>query len=335
MAELNGIQTLWHELRDGGIKLEVLFAPAAVGISGGEQRPPLLFVHGAFHGAWCWTNFLKFFSAWGHDCYAVSLRGHGGSGEGPPLVNSPGVAGTLASHAADLADLIAALPRAPVLVAHSLGALIAAKYVSSLEENARPPLAGLIVLGGAPPGGNTRTVRRLLLRAPLRMARVAWALATKGFRTSPASCRVLFFSNEAPEETVQHAMKQLAAGGSLALVDSRDRGPANVLPHAPPSPAGWPGLPPERVLVGLGRQDVLVDEAAAQETAAFYGLTTAPVAWHAAHDCQLDAGWEEVARALRQWLATLTAAAGARFDGGTPPKETFSLPQREQHSVRD
>jgi pimeloyl-ACP methyl ester carboxylesterase len=46
-----------------------------------SDRPtPLLFVHGAWHGAWCWDEyFLDFFAGRGYRALAVSLRGHGNS----------------------------------------------------------------------------------------------------------------------------------------------------------------------------------------------------------------------------------------------------------------
>lgn len=46
-----------------------------------ENRPaPLLFVHGAWHGAWCWEKyFLPYFASHGYTAHALSLRGHGGS----------------------------------------------------------------------------------------------------------------------------------------------------------------------------------------------------------------------------------------------------------------
>jgi pimeloyl-ACP methyl ester carboxylesterase len=40
---------------------------------------PLFFVHGGMGGAWVWLEYLQFFAARGVPCYAVSLRGHGGS----------------------------------------------------------------------------------------------------------------------------------------------------------------------------------------------------------------------------------------------------------------
>lgn len=46
-----------------------------------SARPtPLLFVHGAWHAAWCWAEyFLDYFAAHGYESSALSLRGHGGS----------------------------------------------------------------------------------------------------------------------------------------------------------------------------------------------------------------------------------------------------------------
>ncbi len=40
---------------------------------------PLLFVHGGWHGAWCWSNFLNYFADAGYRAVALSLRGHGAS----------------------------------------------------------------------------------------------------------------------------------------------------------------------------------------------------------------------------------------------------------------
>jgi pimeloyl-ACP methyl ester carboxylesterase len=46
---------------------------------------PLLFVHGGWHGAWCWDDhFLDFFADAGYRAVAVSLRGHGTSPTAKP-----------------------------------------------------------------------------------------------------------------------------------------------------------------------------------------------------------------------------------------------------------
>src|SRR3954471_5882036 len=43
------------------------------------RKKALLFQHGGFGCASVWLPFLVFFSQQGYPCYAVSLRGHGGS----------------------------------------------------------------------------------------------------------------------------------------------------------------------------------------------------------------------------------------------------------------
>ena len=55
--------------------------------SAGPAHPvPLLFVHGAWHAAWCWDeHFLDFFAGKGYRALALSLRGHGNSPSDKPL----------------------------------------------------------------------------------------------------------------------------------------------------------------------------------------------------------------------------------------------------------
>jgi pimeloyl-ACP methyl ester carboxylesterase len=59
----------------GAPALELVHAPGRVDAG----RPPLLFVHGLGHGAWCWHNWLEAAAAAGHQAHALSFRGHGGS----------------------------------------------------------------------------------------------------------------------------------------------------------------------------------------------------------------------------------------------------------------
>lgn len=67
---------------------------------------------------------MPFFAAAGYDCYALSLRGQGGSDKKRPSGEQLKVSGDLDSLADDLASVVAALPAPPVLVAHSFGALV-------------------------------------------------------------------------------------------------------------------------------------------------------------------------------------------------------------------
>ena len=88
---------------------------------GASRRPPLLFVHGAFAGAWCWDEyFLPWFSARGYAAHAVSLRGHGGSAARGPLW----IASSLDDYVADTVAAAAQLDAPPVLIGHSMGAIV-------------------------------------------------------------------------------------------------------------------------------------------------------------------------------------------------------------------
>jgi pimeloyl-ACP methyl ester carboxylesterase len=103
------------------IQLEML---AAVPAGAAGLRPALLFVHGLGHDAACWRNWMRAASADGHAAYAISLRGHGGSG------------GSLRS--ARLTDYVEDVLRAVevvdadelVLVGHSLGGLVVQRVLA-------------------------------------------------------------------------------------------------------------------------------------------------------------------------------------------------------------
>lgn len=56
-------------------ELEVFYSQAK-----NEYKGCILCVPGICHGAWCFENFLAFFPDNGYDCYALSFRGHAGSG---------------------------------------------------------------------------------------------------------------------------------------------------------------------------------------------------------------------------------------------------------------
>ena len=77
--------------------------------AGESDRPPLLFVHGAGHGAWCWAeHFLDFFAEHGFDSYALSLRDHGESGGRERLRWT-----SIADYVSDVEQVAAGLPRDP------------------------------------------------------------------------------------------------------------------------------------------------------------------------------------------------------------------------------
>ena len=115
-----------------------LFLGRAAQASAG--RPVLLFVHGAFHGAWCFTAYLRFFDRQGVPSAALDLRGHGGLAQGPDFHQQGAVA-----MASDVMDACARLPGPAVPVGHSAGGLFVAMAA------AQSPVAGFGLLAPSPP----------------------------------------------------------------------------------------------------------------------------------------------------------------------------------------
>src|SRR5882757_8649207 len=89
------------------------------------HRTPILFLHGAWHGAWCWEdNFLPYFAQQGFAAHAMSLRAHGLS-DGRPHLRWISVD----DYVTDLVQVVKALPQTPIIVAHALGAYVLQKYL--------------------------------------------------------------------------------------------------------------------------------------------------------------------------------------------------------------
>lgn len=106
------------------------------------EGTPVVMIHGASAGAWCWEQWAPRFAAAGLDGYALNLRGHPPS---PPEPNLGSV--TLADYAADVEGVLEGLDRPPVLIGHSMGGAIAQLVA------ARRDVAGLVLVCPAPLGG--------------------------------------------------------------------------------------------------------------------------------------------------------------------------------------
>src|SRR3954471_624099 len=144
-------------------RVKARMLPGAPGLEFVEAEPdfappgaPVLFVHGAFAGAWMWREvFMPFFARRGRACAAVSLRGHGAS-EGRAGLR----AARLSDYRDDLQRAFAALPEPPVVVAHSLGGLLAQQLIGREEMRA------LALLASLPPEGLWLESPRLAITDP-------------------------------------------------------------------------------------------------------------------------------------------------------------------------
>jgi len=95
----------------------------------GQKKGSILFAHGVCHDAWCWHNYLEYFSALGYDCYALSLRGHGQS-EGREHLDQWG----LSDYTTDVVEVIKSIGEKPLVVGHSMGGAITQKLIGEHES---------------------------------------------------------------------------------------------------------------------------------------------------------------------------------------------------------
>lgn len=238
--------------------------------------PPLLFVHGAFHGAWCWAeHFMPWFAARGFDCYAVSYREHGGSPRSQRFREW-----RLRDYVADVRHAAAQIGAPPILIGHSLGGTIAQKLAA---EGGFP---GKVLLAPSPIGGSNRAALRMLRSHPGAMVR---GFAGGDLTAALPAFLTFFLSPDATEAE----RERLAArcDGQTSLRAAND---AFYLDPPKPRPLDIP------VLVASGEGDWSIPRYKNERLARAYGgdHITVPTA----HDIMCDARWEDAAGAVAGWL---------------------------------
>jgi pimeloyl-ACP methyl ester carboxylesterase len=110
------------------------------------KSPTLLFVSGAFHGSWCWSNFISYFESSGIRCQALEYR---------DIDNKS----SLDCYLSQLHEAISALD-APIVIAHSMGAYVVARYAEKYSLNK------VILLAPMPFNGWMGSLLRFAVRWP-------------------------------------------------------------------------------------------------------------------------------------------------------------------------
>ena len=272
--------------QNAGVRRRVLpadgSAPALelyeVGKSNGDGKAPVLCLHGAFGGAWMWSEFfLPTLARLGRPAAALSLRGHGGSDGREAL---PGA--TLADYTADVLRAFDALAEPPIVVAHSLGALLVQRLLG------RRPMRALILLAPLPPEGMALTTPRLMLTAPELWREVLDVIL--GGRISLSHIRDTLFSNGFAPADVDRYLSLMVPECQSVLLECHL--PLAVLP------AFLIGVP---TLVVAGSKDPLVPPDAALRTALYHGADHRLLEG-AGHLMQLESAAEDIAGNVVKWM---------------------------------
>lgn len=108
------------------------------------MRADIVMIHGMWAGAWVWSDYLPVLEGRGYRCLTPTLRGH----DVPPLQPPASLGRTsLRDYAYDLQGEIEKLNQPPVLLAHSMGGMLAQML------GARGLARALVLLSPMPPQG--------------------------------------------------------------------------------------------------------------------------------------------------------------------------------------
>jgi non-heme chloroperoxidase len=246
-------------------------------------QTPLVFVHGAFVGGWCWDcYFLDWFADQGFEVYAPSLRGHAGS---DGHLNSSGVM----DYVADLASVIAQLAVPPVIIGHSMGGLVTQRY---LEDHSA---AAAVLMASVPLTGLTDSSLRLATGDPALFTQMA-LMQVVPQAVDVAVARRAIFSDQIPDEELARYAGRVQSESQRAIWDMT----VGALPRP------WRVTEVPMFVLGAA-DDRLFSPAEVRRTAEAYN---APVHIEPgmAHAMMLEPGWAGIANRIHEWLLGLDLA---------------------------
>ena len=241
---------------------------------------PLLFVHGAFHGAWCWDDhFLDYFAERGYRALALDLRGHGASPSPAPINEC-----SVLDYVADVNTVAGGLPVRPVVIGHSMGGFVVQKYLAVHDAPAA------VLVASAPPTGIARATVRVACRHWRDSLRTRSVSRPLDFFAAEGVSRSTIYHGATPDEIVTACTTRL--GPESARVLYRDL----LYRHL-----ARPKQVATEVLVLGAELDGFFTPREVAATARAY--RTEPVMFPAmGHNMMLEHGWDAVAAHIDQWL---------------------------------
>jgi pimeloyl-ACP methyl ester carboxylesterase len=241
-----------------------------------KHKTPLLFQHGAWHGAWCWQLWMDYFVSLGYEVHAISLPAHGTSSCKKRHINFY----TFKDYVETLTSQVKDISPKPVVIGHSLGGAILQKYLENHQ------LPGAVLLASLPSIGMLPMAVRLLHNYSIPTFTGMLKLNLYDWEKTPKLAQDLFL-NSKTEINVVAFQKQLA------------RESINVFPFlfsfAKVNPIKSP------ILVIAGEKDAMFTVDEEKITAEKYGAKSVVINGQA-HNLMMESAWKQVADVIDNWL---------------------------------
>src|SRR5574343_364506 len=244
-------------------------------------RQPLLFIHGAFAGGcMCTETFMPFLAEAGHPCYALSLRGHGGSKEREHIDRH-----SIADYVEDIKTIVDWLDEPPILIGHSMGGFVVQKFVE------HHPATAVALVCSVPPQGLIASQFHLMLNKPHLFLEINRIM--EGHYTDTDTLHEALFAGEVDESMLAAWLPRMQPESHRALWDmSMFNLPNLYAMHKSP------------MLILGTEEDVLVPAFLVQTTAHTYGQR-AHIFRGMGHAVTHEKEWQQVAATLRDWLTEI------------------------------
>lgn len=253
---------------------------------------PVLFVHGAFSGAWCWAeHFLEAFAAAGHPAWAVSLRGHGASAGRDRLAHH-----SLGDYVSDLREAMRVIGEPVALVGHSMGGFVIQKLLEGAGRDLGA-IRGAALVASVPPTGLALPAAWMVMTRPDLYARLALMVAGGPKLAAAMAGRALrrsLFATLPDDAQVERYLALFHGESSRVVLDMNGFDP--LLP--------WCVSPSVPMLILGAEKDDLVPRPLVATTALIYQRSFQMIPG-LAHVVMLEAEWERAAAPILTWLQTL------------------------------
>jgi pimeloyl-ACP methyl ester carboxylesterase len=249
---------------------------------GTPERRPLLFVHGVYHGGWCFQeHFVPYFTALGHPCHSLTMRGHGRDDVAPCRL-------TRADYADDVRGALAELPRDTLAIGHSLGGMVLQTLL------AQGAIRDAVLLATPTPAALLRQAFAMTLRAPARMLPAWLRFDVQRVYHQREIVATSFFSPDLPEAWLERYLAELrsVSYGTWAFLKT-------VFAPVPRPPFDLDA----RVLVVGGCNDPTCTPAVQRGIAELY-RTSPVIVPGVSHDLMLETRWRDAADVVNAWLLT-------------------------------